>query len=234
MVVVRGSYKMNYTKHYNLLIERARDRSVVEHQYYEEHHIIPKCLGGSDDDSNLVKLTAPEHFLAHQLLVKMYPEHPKLVLAVRIMTKKTKFNGRVNNKMFGWLREKANEVNKTLMLGKKRPPRSKEWSDKIAMANTGKSHSEEHKAKISSALLGVSKSDTMRSNMSKAAKNRSPEHRQKLADANRGRVMKESTKQKIKDAALREPIVTCPHCGKQGKLRGMKCWHFDRCKHKDK
>jgi hypothetical protein len=38
--------------------------------YYEEHHIIPKSLGGSNDKDNLVLLTAREHFLAHYLLYK--------------------------------------------------------------------------------------------------------------------------------------------------------------------
>lgn len=25
-------------------------------------------------------------------------------------------------------------------------------------------------------------------------------------------------------------IMTCPHCGKQGKFSGMKTWHFDNCR----
>lgn len=38
--------------------------------YYESHHIIPHSLGGSDDNKNLVLLTAREHYLCHWLLVK--------------------------------------------------------------------------------------------------------------------------------------------------------------------
>ena len=37
--------------------------------YYEEHHIKPTCLGGSNDKHNRVLLTAREHFIAHLLLV---------------------------------------------------------------------------------------------------------------------------------------------------------------------
>jgi hypothetical protein len=40
------------------------------------------------------------------------------------------------------------------MKGKKRPPRSKEWCDKIAAAHIGKKHSEETKIKMSNAQLG--------------------------------------------------------------------------------
>jgi hypothetical protein len=39
--------------------------------YTERHHIIPKSIGGSDDQSNLVRLTAREHFICHLLLPKM-------------------------------------------------------------------------------------------------------------------------------------------------------------------
>lgn len=40
--------------------------------YYEEHHILPSSLGGSDQRDNLVPLTAREHFLCHWLLVKIF------------------------------------------------------------------------------------------------------------------------------------------------------------------
>lgn len=58
-----------YTKIYFAIINAAKGRLRVG--YTETHHIIPKCLGGSDDPSNLVKLTAKEHFVCHHLLTKM-------------------------------------------------------------------------------------------------------------------------------------------------------------------
>ena len=58
-----------YTKIYNQIIERARHRQIQG--YAERHHIIPKCLGGSDDNTNLVNLTPREHFICHLLLTKM-------------------------------------------------------------------------------------------------------------------------------------------------------------------
>ena len=36
--------------------------------FTETHHIIPKCLGGSDDYKNLVNLPLNIHFKAHYLL----------------------------------------------------------------------------------------------------------------------------------------------------------------------
>jgi hypothetical protein len=40
--------------------------------YTERHHIQPKCLGGTDDHKNLVRLTAREHFVVHHLLTKIH------------------------------------------------------------------------------------------------------------------------------------------------------------------
>lgn len=39
---------------------------------YHIHHIIPKHMGGSDDPSNLKKLTIKEHAEAHRLLYEKY------------------------------------------------------------------------------------------------------------------------------------------------------------------
>jgi 5-methylcytosine-specific restriction endonuclease McrA len=61
---------MNYKKIYERIIDRARSRDLLS--YKERHHIIPRCLGGSDDISNLVDLTPEEHYVCHQLLVKIH------------------------------------------------------------------------------------------------------------------------------------------------------------------
>ena len=44
----------------------------------EVHHIVPKCLGGSNKKENLVELTAREHFICHRLLCEIYPKNKKL------------------------------------------------------------------------------------------------------------------------------------------------------------
>jgi len=94
---------MNYEKHYILLIERARSRSY--NGYVEYHHIIPRCLGGSDDPSNLAPLTPEEHYVAHQLLVKMHPGNFALVKAASMM-----IPDRPSNKLYGWIRRKLSEA----------------------------------------------------------------------------------------------------------------------------
>jgi len=39
---------------------------------YHRHHIIPRYMGGTDDPSNLVKLTVKEHAAAHKKLWEEY------------------------------------------------------------------------------------------------------------------------------------------------------------------
>ncbi|QGF20538.1 putative homing endonuclease [Klebsiella phage UPM 2146] len=106
---------MNYNKIYNSLINKAKMRSLKG--YHEKHHVIPKCLGGSNDTSNLVKLTPEEHYVAHLLLIKIYPHEPKLVYAATLMSGKNNHIKR-NNKQHGWLRRRASEVHKQKYLNK--------------------------------------------------------------------------------------------------------------------
>lgn len=58
-----------YTTWYYQIITRAQNR--ISDGYVERHHIIPKCLDGADDPTNLVRLTAREHYICHLLLTKM-------------------------------------------------------------------------------------------------------------------------------------------------------------------
>jgi len=97
---------MNYKLHYNKLIERARNRKLQG--YTERHHIVPRSMNGSDDKDNLVKLTAREHFIAHILLVKIYPKEYGLIKAVNMMTI-GHIKHRNKNRMYGWLKEKFSE-----------------------------------------------------------------------------------------------------------------------------
>ena len=70
---------MNYQKIYDDIVNRGKTR--ILEGYTEKHHIIPKCMGGTDEECNLVKLTAREHFLVHAFLCEIYPSNKKLHFA---------------------------------------------------------------------------------------------------------------------------------------------------------
>ena len=111
---------MNYEKVYYNLIEKARARGLnkkVLDYKTEKHHIIPKCLNGTDDKNNLVLLTPKEHYVAHHLLIKIYPKNSGCFLAYRMMcimdspdTNRGKFN--ISAIEFQKLRENYSEIRK--------------------------------------------------------------------------------------------------------------------------
>ena len=76
---------MDYNKHYTRLCHRGQNREKKEGMYYERHHIIPRCKGGSDSKDNLTLLTAREHYIAHYLLHMMEPECKSLWYALFCM-----------------------------------------------------------------------------------------------------------------------------------------------------
>ena len=114
---------MNYNKHYKLLCNRAKNRLL--NSYTESHHIIPKCMGGSDDLENLVEVTPEDHYVAHQLLVKMYPKHKGLIWAAIMMTGHPN-NKRSNNKVYGWIKKKCHRIAKA-RVGKKNGSYGRSW-----------------------------------------------------------------------------------------------------------
>jgi len=185
---------MNYTVHHDTIIKRAKFRLLEG--YTERHHIIPKCMGGTNDPDNLVDLTAREHYVIHQLLVKMYPENEKLVQAAHMMTMNL-HGKRSKNRKYSWLRKKhANTMSISMMgntnsKGKKKPSRSKEHVENHRRTMIGKkkpTRTKVHCENLSNSLTGIKKGPM------------SDEHKQKIRDANRGRVFTEEHKQKLRDA----------------------------------
>lgn len=118
---------MNYKLHYEKLIEKARNRELD--CYKERHHIVPRCLGGTDDESNLVDLTAREHFIAHILLVKIHPKEYGLIKAVQMMCiiGEGQEERKIHNRMYGWLKEKFSKEQSRCQSGEGNSQFGKVW-----------------------------------------------------------------------------------------------------------
>ena len=127
---------MDYVKHYNRLVEQARQREYDG--YVEVHHIVPRCMGGSNEKSNLVALTPEEHYIAHLLLVKIHPSNNSLVYAANMMANR-------NNKSYGWVRRKFAQ---TLSEDRKGFKHTKAARKKMSEAGKGKLKPKDWKAKI--------------------------------------------------------------------------------------
>ncbi len=186
--------------------------------YTESHHILPRCMGGNNDATNLVELTPEEHFVAHQLLIKMHPGVDKLVFAAKMMTIGSN-NHQRGNKLYGWLRRRFIESISR--------PCSEQTKAKIGAANKGKGGSRreytaEHREAISKTHSGkiVSAETRLKISTSSTGKKLTEDHRKKLslaklgkkvgpysaerieraASANRGKKRSEETRKKIGDS----------------------------------
>jgi len=134
--------KNKYKKWHDSIINRAKNR--VLSCYFEKHHIIPKSCGGSDDKSNLVKLTAREHFIVHLLLTKILKGNnkDKMILAFSFMCDLKKSNSRI----FSSLRLKGLKILSKKLTGRKVP---KEIKEKIKYARQFQICSNEQRKKYS-------------------------------------------------------------------------------------
>lgn len=63
-----------YERIYISFIESRKKKQTefLSEDYIEIHHILPRCMGGTDKLDNLIKLTPEDHFFAHLLLAKAY------------------------------------------------------------------------------------------------------------------------------------------------------------------
>ena len=149
-----------YTIYYYNIIYNAQARAELPIGYVEKHHIIPKSLGGSNSNTNLVKLTAREHFICHLLLVKMLNGHSKYKMAFalnRMLTYSTKHNRYIpSSKLYDLSRKYRSEA---ISVTHKGIPESAESNLKRSIAQKGIPKgpmSSETKQKLSMSLKGKS------------------------------------------------------------------------------
>ena len=183
---IDNKYKHTY---YRLIKSRKKlCRSKSEQHYFERHHIIPKSCGGDNSETNLVLLTAREHFIAHLLLPKFTIGecHHKMVRARWYMCKLAK-------KKSGVCYEKYKLAFKDSMSGCNNPNfgnpnnflHSEESKQKMSKSHTGKTLTAEHRNNMSLARKG------------KPGKLHSEESKQKMSKSHTGKTLTEQTKQKV-------------------------------------
>ena len=181
-----------YYKWYQNIIENAKQRSCPK-CYTENHHIIPKSLGGNNITSNLVELTAKEHFICHLLLSKFTygTDKEKMDYALWMMISASNNYHRryqINSRLYETIKNNLQPVFSKQHKGK---PKSKEHCEKISttrkqmfadgslqikvyestreklsLNRLGSNLSEETKQKIGKIHKGKSLSDVQKKNLS--------------------------------------------------------------------
>lgn len=105
-----------YTRWYYNIITNAQLRILPVDIYIEKHHILPRSLGGTNIDNNLVKLTAREHFICHLLLTKMTTGQNKhkmskaltMIMSIKCVGERRNYN--INSRWYNHARLLANKV----------------------------------------------------------------------------------------------------------------------------
>lgn len=175
---------MDYKKIYDKLIAKAKNENRIKNNgiYYESHHIIPRCMGGSNKLENKVLLTGKEHFLAHRLLFKIFPDIIPIIKAYHAMFAHLQKRGyKPSSRVYGEMRESyAKNVKFNYnWVGKKH---SLETRKKMSNSHKGKKMSEESKEKNRNKHLG---------------KKMSTKTKLKISSIHKGKKMSEETKSKI-------------------------------------
>ena len=122
---------MNYQTIYESLIHKRKLNPAEG--CVEKHHIIPKSMGGGDEDENLVTLTAREHYIAHLLLAKMHANtvkfHPMLYALWMMQCSPERLDRPQikNSRMYGWIREEFVKFQTEAQSGEKNNMFGRKW-----------------------------------------------------------------------------------------------------------
>ena len=153
---------------YNEFIQNilnTRGRFGCGDEYHERHHIVPKCLGGTDEKENLIDLFAREHFEAHRLLALENPENDSLAYAWTMMAfvkDKNQERYELTPEEYEEARIKQSRLAAKRFTGENNPMYGKRGENSPMF---GKHHSEEVRKKISKGNKGKQISETTRQKM---------------------------------------------------------------------
>lgn len=213
---------MDYKKIHDFIIDRAKNRMITG--YTETHHILPKCLGGNNKKENLVKLTAKEHWIIHQILCIFYPKNYSLLKALECMMRKSNNQLRnyiISSTQYQRIREECAKLHGERLTGRKRKPFTEEHKKKISDSKKGKpvwskgiKFSEEHKRKIGLSSKGRISGDKNPMKNSNVLKN----HTSLFSESNNPNKIKKE----------------CEVCGMFVGQGNFVRWHGNNCKKNNK
>ena len=171
----------------------------------EKHHIRPKSEGGSDDETNLVNLTAREHYVAHLLLAKIYDDHKMWSAVIYMRTgHKERQEFRFNSRLYESARLRFAKYQSEFASKQKWTESQYRKMRGRPAHNKGIPCSEEQKRKISATLKGRPLSEETKAKMKGRPSPRkgchlSEEQKRKIAETLRGRKLPEKVKEKLRN-----------------------------------
>jgi len=209
---------MNYRKIHDSIIDRAKNRKISG--YTESHHILPKCLGGNNKKENLVKLTAKEHWIIHQILCIIHPKNYSLLKALECMMRKSDNQLRnyvISGRQYQRIKKESAKLHSERLTGRKRKPFTEEHKKNISNSKKGKSiwregrkFTEEHKKNIGLSSKGRISGD------------KNPMKNPEIVKKHTALFTETNNPSKIKEK--------CEFCGIFVGKSNLKRWHGKKCK----
>lgn len=183
--------KERYFRWYEAICARGQVRALDSG--FERHHIVPRSLGGTDDASNLTRLSYREHFLAHWLLTKFTEDEAlhKMRYALYMMTWTSRNNA--DRIVSSWQFDVARSASRDARAGREC---SEVTRERISAAQRGRSVPESRRTKIGDA------------NRNRPKPPRSAAHRASLSAALSGRKLSDDHVAKVVAAIKRRPAVS--------------------------
>lgn len=204
--------------------------------YYESHHIIPKCLGGTGwsnnwNHENIVPLTAREHFICHWLLHEMFPSNKKLLYAFSMMCNvkdKRQFRYVPSSRIVEYCKLKCSENHHS---------KQQESRKKLSEKRLGKSYEDISDMETVARWKNKKRDYMIKNNPmhNKEIVNRMTGSNNPFYNKKHSAETIEKLKRKRKKSTLKRvyPIIECPYCGKIGRSCNMTRYHFKNCKNKN-
>jgi hypothetical protein len=158
-----------YLNRYYKLIEHYS--KIIFDGYTETHHILPKSMGGNEDKTNLIVLSARVHFIAHYLLWKAY-QNQSMAAAFILMKGCNRGQKRhYNSKLYEKVKQEYSEIQSIKMSGENN-------------SFYGKSHTKETREKMSMAKQKLLESDWINPHI---GMKRSEQTRIKISNSKKGK-----------------------------------------------
>lgn len=231
---------MNYQRIYDSIIYNAKHLELDRKQqkklklnYFERHHIIPKCMNGDNSKDNLVLLTAKEHYICHRLLCKIYPGNFLLQNALLRMCS-SKSNGQFryspSSRIYQLIREEWAKHKSIMMKGKGNYfyGTSRTGKDNPFYGKTHSTNTKEHLSK--KAVERYSSTNYVNPFKGKSTKMLLIE--KYGLELGTEKYLDIRMQISIKLKGRKQKILQCPHCNKLVAKGGLKRWHLNNCKFK--
>lgn len=207
-----------YTRWYYNIITNAQARTLLSDVYIEKHHIVPKSLGGSNSSTNLVSLTAREHFLCHWMLTKMTTGKAKqsMIFALRMLKSASsghqRYHSSITARVYESIKNSHSKYMSDLLKGRIVSEETKQKmsvSAKNRPANPfrGKTHTNKTKLAIGNSNRGKKRTPAQKEKLSNSLRNMPKSRRENLSIYKKNHPLSEESLSKIRNQYL----VTFPN-----------------------